>query len=182
MQQANLNGYFNIESVKAPVPTNKLSKSGDSLFRVDAVGKAIADRVFNETSRQYENVWREFDLTFSDLTQKHAAIITSGCDISVFGAIVFSYMVGVGYSNRVGLAIAQIADSNLEASVITAEQIVNGLVASMGEEHRDNLNEIITAEKRKTIIQIKPGQWAVRASSADMQNAQEAEVVISGEV
>ena len=182
MQQANFNGYFSIKSVTPPRPNGKQSRSGATLYRVEAVGAAIAERVFSEKSNQYENVWREFDLTFSDLTEKHAGIITKDCEISVCNAIVFSYMIQTGFTGEVGLQIARMANHELDLKVVTTQQVIDGLVATLGEEHRANLTKMIPSEKRKTIIQIKPGTWAIRFSSVNIQDAQQAEVCISGEV
>lgn len=182
MQQANFNGYFTIKSVSTLRPTGKQTKNGATLYKVEAVGTAVAERVFSEKTSQYENVWREFDLTFSDLTEKHANIITKDCEISVFGATVFSYVIQTGFTGDVGLAIARMANPELSLNVVTTQQVVEGLVTALGEDYRANITKMIPSEKRKTIIQIKPGTWQIRSSSVNMQNAQEAEVCISGEV
>lgn len=182
MQQANFNGYLTVKSVSPPRPMEKQARNGATLYRVEAVATAIAERVYSEATSKYENVWREFDLTFSELTENHAKIITADCEISIFGAIVFSYMIEVGYTAAVALPMARMDDPSLSENVIKPDQLINGIVSVIGEEHRESLNKIIPREKRKTIINVKPGQWALRSSSANMQDAQEVEVCISGEV
>lgn len=180
MQQMNFNGYFSIKKISPPKPINKTSrKKNESLYKLEAIGTTIAERVYNETSNEYENISRECDITFTDLTQNHARIITQGCDISIFGAIVFSYMVDVGYMRDTGIGIASLADPTMDQNVILARDIIEGIISQLGEEHRNNLSKIIPTERRKTIILVRPGQWALRASNDDMKQAQVAEIEIN---
>ena len=182
MQQVNFNGYLTVLSVLTPRLNGKHTKNGAPLYRVEAVGTTIIERVYSAQSNQYENIWRELDLTFDDLTENHARVITKDCEVSIFGGTVFSYLIQTGFTTQVGQEIARMAQPELNENVITTQQVIEGLVFALGEKHRANLTKMIPSEKRKTIIQIKPGTWSIRSSSINMQNAQEAEVCISGEV
>ena len=180
MQQMNFNGYFSIKKVSPPYPLQKTSRKGHTLYKIEAVGTTVAERVYDEQATQYVNVSRECDITFTDLTENHARIITDGCDLSLFGATVFSYMVPLGFNYSTAADIARLADPNIENKVIMAQAVIEGLIASIGEQHRSNLNKIIPKERRKTVILVRPGQWALRASTSDIKEAQTAEVLIDG--
>ena len=177
----NFNGYFSIKKVSAPTPLNKNSRSGDALHTVEAVGVTIAERVYDEQAGQYKNVSRECDITFTDLTLKHAKIITEGCDISIFGATVFSYMVDIGFQASTAKGIASLANYNNEEDkqVYMVEDVINGIVAAIGEPYRESLHIMMPSQRRKTVILVRPGQWGLRASAADIQNAQTGEVIMS---
>jgi hypothetical protein len=127
MQENNFNGYVKLTKLSQPRGLNKMNNRNEPLFLVSATGTCSVGTKKNND--RFSLDYREVDLIFMDLTEKHVSMIVLDCEVSIFGAVVISYNADIKYPCTM---VNSLIDDNDERIVdnmhVTAETIADGIV------------------------------------------------------
>ena len=167
MQENTFSSYVTLTTVNQGTSTGKLNSRKEPLYLVKATATNTIGSKTNDAGRFTLDV-RELDLYFTDLSERHLAMLTEGCEVAIFNAIVISYHTDIKYPISL---ISSLVDS--EDTLVSAKEIIDSLTEKLGESYRDNLTNIIQERRRQTIIKVQPMRWRITASPAQLQTAQD---------
>jgi hypothetical protein len=156
-----------------------MNTRNEPLFLVSATGTCSVGTKKNND--RFSLDYREVDLVFMDLTEKHVSMIVSDCEVSIFGAVVISYNADIKYPcNMVNSLIDSNDERIIDNMYATAETIADGivnLISPVSEDVKATIKEqlsyIVQNKRRSTTVKVLPMKWRVTASPAQINRAQQ---------
>lgn len=179
MQENNFNGYVKLNKVSQPRSLNKMNNRNEPLFLVSATGACSVGT--KKTNNRFSLDYREVDLIFMDLTEKHVSMIVAECEVSVFGAVVISYNADIKYPCAMVNSLVNTDNEEIVDNMhVTAETITNGILNLIDHPNekiklviKEQLSYIIQNKRRSTTVKVLPMKWRVVASPSQINRAQQ---------
>lgn len=174
-----VHAYFQITQVNSPAPTG-IQRGGRPTYNVRAKGISVVGYNPGGPDSTAGPEVRETDLLFTDLTDDHARRLTPNCEVSIFGASVYSYDAQLKYSRSHLGPLAPEGDS----PYLEANEIAEHLTKLLNLDSTDHFSKVIPSSRRVSVVRAKPGEWQLRASPVQVKEAQRlaAQEVSFGEV
>jgi len=166
VQENTFSSYVTLTTVNQGTSTGQFNSRKEPLYLVKATATNTIGSKTNDAGRFTLDV-REVDLYFTDLSERHLAMLTEGCEVAIFNAAVISYHTDIKYPVSL---ISSLVDT--EESLVSAKDIIDSLAEKLGESHREDLTNIIQERRRQTIVKVQPMRWRITASPAQLQSAQ----------
>lgn len=178
MQENNFNGYVKLNKVAQPKSLNKMNNRNEPLFLVSATGTCSVGT--KNTNGRFSIDYREVDLVFMDLTEKHVSMIVAESEVSIFGAVAISYNADIRYPVGMVSTLIDENDPRVDNQMFaTAEMIIDGIAnqiqvsEDIKSDMKKQLSFIIQDKRRSTTIKVMPMKWRVVASPAQINRAQQ---------
>lgn len=178
MQENIFSAYVKLDRVSQPKPLGRFNNRNEPLFLVRATG--VCSVGTKNVESRFSLDYREVDLVFMDLTERHVGMLVEKSEVNIFGATVISYNASIQYP--VSMVSHLLKDKfNTDEPLATANDIIEGIVSKVcandskidSEEITEQLSKIIQNKRRTTTIKIVPMRWRVVASPAQLQKAQQ---------
>jgi hypothetical protein len=178
VQENIFSAYVKLDRVSQPKPLGRFNNRNEPLFLVRATG--VCSVGTKNVESRFSLDYREVDLVFMDLTERHVGMLVEKSEVNIFGASVISYNANIQYPLSMISHLVN-KDFNVDEPLASANNIIEGIVSKIcsndseadSEEIAQQLSKIIQDKRRTTTIKILPMRWRVVASPAQLQKAQQ---------
>jgi hypothetical protein len=170
MQLSRFSGYCRILTVQNPIPMGKMNSKGEPLYKlVSTLSTSYGDNYDQETNRFAKDT-RAVTVTFTNLTVKAANVLQPRAELCIDNGIVYDFKTNIAFLAQNANALAGKPADNTKH--VSALEIIDHLANVLGEEHRENLKQIIPPVRTKIGIEIPAGNWEIVAHPAQIEAGQ----------
>jgi hypothetical protein len=172
VQENTFSAYVTLTKVNQATSTGNFNKRKDPLYLVKATATNTIGSKTSDTGR-FTLDCRELDLHFTDLTEKHLSMLTEGCEVAIFNAVIISYYTDIQYPVSL---LSNVIDT--EESLISPEDVVKALTEKFGEIYEKDFSNVIQKRRRQTVIKVMPMRWRITATAVQLKDSQNDSTIV----